>query len=81
MNAPLALHKLQVRAADLCDRDECRRIDAFVHDMPDGTPFHLTSWLKAIEDGCGQTPHMLLCERAGELRGVLPLTGWGADAG
>lgn len=73
MNAPLTLHKLRVRAADLHDAEECRRIDAFVREMPEGTPFHLTDWLKAIEEACGQTPHMLLAERAGELRGLLPL--------
>lgn len=74
MNAPMSLHKLSVRAADLNDADECSRIEAYVRDTEGGTPFHLPQWLKAVEEGCGQKAHMLLGERAGTLRGVLPLT-------
>lgn len=74
MNAPTALHRLLLREADLRDPDECARIDAYVRARQDGTPFHLTEWLKAVETGCGQRAHMLIAERAGDVRAVLPLS-------
>lgn len=74
MNAPMSLHKLSVRAADLGDPEQCSRIEAYVRETEGGTPFHLPQWLKAVEQGCGQKGHMLVGERAGTLRGILPLT-------
>ncbi len=74
MNAPAALHKLILRKADLRDPDECAAIEAYVRAHPKGSPFHLPQWLKAVEQGCGQKAHMLMAERAGEIRAVLPLT-------
>lgn len=74
MIAPSALHKLRIREANLADPEECRRIEAYVRAHPEGTPFHLLKWLKAVEQGCGQRAHMLIAERAGEIRAVLPLT-------
>ncbi len=66
---------IAVRAADLRDTNERARIDAFVHAHPDGTPFHLTAWSRAVAQGCGQTSHSLVAERAdGSLAGLLPLT-------
>ncbi|MGP1283712.1 MAG: FemAB family XrtA/PEP-CTERM system-associated protein [Parasphingopyxis sp.] len=74
MNAPMSLHKLRIRAADLHDPGECARIETFVRETEGGTPFHLPQWLKAVERGCGQPGHMLVGERATTLRGILPLT-------
>ena len=66
---------IAVRAVDLHDANERARIDAFVHAHPEGTPFHLTAWSRAVAQGCGQTSHGLVAERAdGSLAGVLPLT-------
>jgi FemAB-related protein (PEP-CTERM system-associated) len=62
-----------VRAIDLGDAAERRRWDGFVREHPDGTPFHLTAWGRAIAAGCGQRPHYLAAERDGALVGVLPL--------
>ncbi|WP_299328072.1 FemAB family XrtA/PEP-CTERM system-associated protein [Parasphingopyxis sp.] len=70
----MSLHKLSVRTADLNDPAECARIESYVRETEGGTPFHLPKWLKAVEQGCGQKAHMLLGERAGTLRGILPLT-------
>lgn len=74
MNAPMSLHKLRIRAADLHNPEECGRIESFVRETEGGTPFHLPQWLKAVERGCGQPGHMLVGERATTLRGILPLT-------
>lgn len=62
-----------VRAIDLGDPAERSRWDGFVRDHPDGTPFHLTAWGRAIAAGCGQRPHYLAAEAGGALVGVLPL--------
>ncbi|GAA3248431.1 FemAB family PEP-CTERM system-associated protein [Sphingomonas yabuuchiae] len=85
-----------IRVADLASEAECARIDAFVGAQAEGTPFHLTGWLKAGAKGCGQTAHYLVAEGAdGAIVGVLPLseirsplfgaamvsTGFGVDGG
>ena len=75
MNAPMLTLPITVRAADLRDAGERARIDAFVGEQADGSPFHLTGWTIATARGTGQRPHFLLAERAdGRLAGVLPLT-------
>ena len=64
-----------VREADLADARERARIDAFVSDCGEATPFHLTGWSRAVEQGCGQRARYLVAERAdGGIAGVLPLT-------
>ena len=66
---------IAVRAIELRDATERRRIDAFVRDYHEATPFHLTAWSLAVAQGCGQTSHTLVAERAdGSLAGLLPLT-------
>ncbi|WP_188055606.1 FemAB family XrtA/PEP-CTERM system-associated protein [Sphingosinithalassobacter sp. CS137] len=75
MNAPLLSRPLALRSADLADPIERARIGAFVHDHPEGTPFHLPAWSTAVARGCGQKAHYLIAQRAnGEVAGVLPLT-------
>lgn len=75
MNAPFTPDGLAVRAARLDDAGEATRIDAYVRQHPAGSPFHLTSWGRAVAKGCGHRAHCLLVERAaGTLAGVLPLT-------
>jgi FemAB-related protein (PEP-CTERM system-associated) len=72
MTVPIVSPLLGLRAAVFEDR---AAIDAFVRAHPQGTPFHLTAWGKAIADGCGQRGHILLAERAdGSIEGILPLT-------
>ncbi|WP_419807278.1 FemAB family XrtA/PEP-CTERM system-associated protein [Sphingomonas sp.] len=64
-----------IREADLRDRADAARLDAFVRAHPDATPFHLPGWSRAVETGCGQRARYLVAERAnGEIAGVLPLT-------
>jgi len=74
MNAVAPIAVTTVRAADLGDRQECARLDAFVHDHPDGTIFHRPQWSRAVARGCGQRAHYLIAERQGVLLGCLPLT-------
>jgi FemAB-related protein (PEP-CTERM system-associated) len=66
---------ITLRRADLTDPLERARIGAFVHEHPDGTPFHLPAWSTATARGCGQKAHCLVAER-GEtgIVGMLPLT-------
>ena len=75
MNAPMVLPPITIRAADLSDPIDRARIDAFVGDHPEGTPFHLPAWSAAVARGCGQKSHYLVAERSEEMIvGVLPLT-------
>lgn len=75
MNAPFAPATVSVRAADLADPREAERIDAYVREHPDGTPFHLTTWSRAVAGGCRQRAHCLVAETgSGGFLGMLPLT-------
>lgn len=75
MTMPLVTAPVGVRAVDIRDARDCARVDAFVHAMPGATPFHLTAWSRAVEQGCGQRARYLVAERAdGRVIGVLPLT-------
>lgn len=74
MTAPLPSRPVGVREADLADRAECARLDAFVREAR-GAPCQLTGWSRAVEQGCRQRARYLVAERAdGGLAGVLPLT-------
>ena len=37
--------------------------DAFVHRHPDGSPFHLTAWRRAVRETFGHTSHYLMAKR------------------
>lgn len=70
MNAPAFPPMTTIASADVDDP----RLDEFVRDHPDGTPFHLSAWLRAIARGCSQRAHLLVAESPrGRWRGVLPL--------
>lgn len=71
------------------------RWDAFVAACPDATFFHRAGWCPVLETSFGARCHFLMAERAGAIRGVLPLveirsrlfghrlvsTGWGVGGG
>lgn len=64
-----------VRLVDLRDVRERLRVEAFVRAQPAGTPFHLPKWSLGVAEGCRQTCHLLVAERAsGGLAGILPMT-------
>jgi FemAB-related protein (PEP-CTERM system-associated) len=53
--------------------DEAIEWDTFVREAPDGSPFHLTAWKRAVETAFGHRPHYLMAVGARGLEGVLPL--------
>lgn len=65
---------LRVEALDPADARAAAEHDAFVRDRPDGTPFHLSAWARAIRRALGHRPHYLLARGpGGGVAGVLPL--------
>lgn len=73
MNAPLLHQRTLVRTARLGDPADIARVDAFVADHPESTPFHRTAWLKAIASATGQKAHCLIAETAaGTVEGMVP---------
>lgn len=70
MNAPFIPSRVTARLADPGDRPAIAR---FLADHPDTTAFHRAEWLNAVESACGHTTHILLSERDGAIRAVLPL--------
>ena len=72
MNAPVKV-ATTVRAANLLDPAEARRIAGFVAEMR-GSLFHLPAWLVGVERGTGQRAAGLVAERMGTITGWLPLT-------
>jgi len=73
MNAPFRPAALAVREADLADPGEVRRLERFVTEHPDGTPFHRPAWLNGVARGTGNRALALVAERRGELVALLPL--------
>lgn len=47
--------------------------DTFVRTSPEGTPFHLTAWKRAVERTYGTRAHYLIARRGPAIEGVLPL--------
>lgn len=72
MNAPFAPPQLRVRLAD--PLAEAARIDAFLADHAEATPFHTPAWLGAVAIGTGNRALALLAERGGEIAACLPLS-------
>lgn len=56
-----------------CSRDWEQSWDAYVCRHPQGSPFHLTAWKRAIEKAFGLTARYLFVEDQGVIRGLLPL--------
>ncbi len=73
MNAPFRAPRAALRLADLSDRAQVSRIEAFLADHPAATAFHAPGWLAAIEQATGNRALALVAERGRELVGYLPL--------
>jgi FemAB-related protein (PEP-CTERM system-associated) len=81
MNAPFrfdadvafAMAPLSVRLADLASLRDVVRIEAFLAEHPESTPFHRPAWLAAVAQGTGNAAAALLGEIAGEICAYLPL--------
>ncbi len=74
MNAPVILTRDEVRLAHIADPNECARIAAFLETQPDATPFHRPAWLRAVSEGAGNRPAVLVQERRGKIVAYLPLS-------
>jgi FemAB-related protein (PEP-CTERM system-associated) len=74
MNAPVRITRPAVAVADLRDVTETARLDAFVREHPDATPFHRPQWSRAVAAGTGCRAHYLVAEQSGVIMGVLPLS-------
>lgn len=70
MNAPFIPARTVTRLADPGDMPAIAR---FLADHPQTTAFHRLEWLLAVERACGHSLHILLSERDGAIRAVLPL--------
>ncbi len=54
--------------------EDAQRMDAFVRAHPQGSPFHLSAWSRAIEKGCGVRISILASgSKNTEIIGLLPL--------
>jgi FemAB-related protein (PEP-CTERM system-associated) len=74
MNAPFALASAAPRILDPASPDECARIEAFLRDHPQATPFHRPAWLDAVARGTGNRALALVLERQGDIAAYLPLS-------
>lgn len=74
MNAPFKPAAVTLREANLADGNEFARLERFVAEHPEGTPFHRPIWLRAVALGTGNAAIALVAERGGELTGFLPLS-------
>lgn len=74
MNAPILKQRIMIREADINDPLELTRIDAWLMQRDDSTPFHRPHWVVSAAEGTGQSALYLLAENsAGDLIGLLPL--------
>lgn len=73
MNAPFAMVPALVRQVDLADPDEIARLERYVANHPQGTPFHRPAWFVAVARATGNRPYALVQERHGEIVALLPL--------
>lgn len=73
MNAPFIPARLALRLADPADPGEAARIEGFLADHPEATPFHRPAWLGAVAQGTGNAALALIAERGGHIAAYLPL--------
>ena len=72
MNAPF--HPVAaVRAVDLSDPGEVRRLEAHVAEQPGGTAFHRPAWLNAVARATDNRALVLVLERRDAIAAYLPL--------
>lgn len=73
MNAPFRNTGIHVGLANLADRDETARIEAYVARHPQGEAFHRPAWLLGASAGTGNRAVALTVESGESLCGYLPL--------
>lgn len=73
MNSPFVVSHTNVRLIDLSDPGEIMRLENFVANHPDGSPFHRPAWFLPVAQATGNRALALVQERRGEIVGYLPL--------
>lgn len=73
MNAPFLRGAVQCAVVDPVDPVVAQRLEQFVADHGDGTPFHRPAWVVAAARGTGNVPLALVQHRGPALVGYLPL--------
>lgn len=74
MNMPFHPQLLSVKIVDQADANELARIDSFVMDHEDGTPFHRSTWVLSVADACGHEWRYLVAEgQNAEIQAIVPL--------
>lgn len=73
MDPPVPPARDGVRYVRLSDEGDMRRWDAFASAHPEGTPFHLSGWLKAISETYAMVPWLAtLSDSAGKITALVP---------
>jgi CelD/BcsL family acetyltransferase involved in cellulose biosynthesis len=63
-----------IAECSLYNADEMRQWDDFVRTHPEGTPFHLHTWIKTIYESYGFEPYLYAVRNGiGEITSILPL--------
>jgi FemAB-related protein (PEP-CTERM system-associated) len=66
---------MSIRAADLQDSGQCRKILDYVEGRDEARLFHHPGWSRAVERGCGARAFYLVAENdEGAISGILPLS-------
>jgi len=74
MNMPFSPQIMSVSIVESKDANEMARIDSYVLDHEEGTPFHRPAWVLSVANGCDQEWCYLVVEdKQGTLQAVLPL--------
>ncbi len=70
---PVRLASVPVSVRTLTDREDFAAWDAYVSAAPDGSWFHTTAWMVAVQRAFGHQPIYLHARRGDRTVGVLPL--------
>lgn len=73
MNRPFVFSRTGVRLVDPADPGEIRRLEGFVANHPEGSPFHRPAWFVAVAQATGNRALALVQERGDGIAGYLPL--------
>ncbi|MEP2988776.1 MAG: FemAB family XrtA/PEP-CTERM system-associated protein [Parasphingorhabdus sp.] len=71
---PFNPQMLTIKVIDKLDANQLSRLDKFVLEQGDGTPFHRPAWVLSVADACGHQWRYLAAEdQNSEIQAILPL--------
>ncbi len=74
MNMPFNPQILTIKVVEQSDADDLLRLDQFVLEHSDGTPFHRPAWVLSVANACDQQWRYLVAEdQNSEVQAILPL--------